>query len=828
MRLSLPNILATCLFTTSLAFSAILPYRGVNLAGAEFTPGTLPGTKGSSFFWPTVASSQYFIDKGMNTIRLPFLWERLQPTLSGSFSSEYWTDLKTAVAGMTGKGAYVIIDPHNYARHNGQLIGTGVSNTQFADLWTKLATEFKSNSKVIFAIMNEPHTMSTEAWFSGAQAAINAIRATGATNLILVPGNAWTGAHSWSQTWYGTANSAQALNITDPGNNFAFEVHQYLDSDYSGTNSGCKSTTVGATALQTFTNWLKANNRKGFLGEFAGSNDNTCATAVDGMLDYMESNSDVWMGWTWWAAGPAWGDYMFTLEPNGSDRPQMAWLASHLSGTVVSSSIPVSSSVPLSSSSVLSSSSRLSSSSIAGSSSAANTAPVATADSYTTAEDAPLTVNAPGVLSNDNDANGQAITAYLISQVSHGTLNLSANGSFVYTPNANYSGADAFTYRAYDGMAYGNTVTVSFTVTNVNDAPIGNADSYATPQNTALPISAANGVLQNDTDPEGSTITALLVANPSHGSLTLNADGSFTYTPTSGYTGTDAFGYKPNDGNSNGSTVTVSINVTSGTNSAPTAGNDSYSVNEDATLESFSWNSLLNNDSDPNGDALTSVLVDTPAHGTLQFNADGTFLYVPTANYSGSDQFTYKAYDGSLQSALATVSITVSSQNDNPTVQTPIANQTLEGGFAPFPIDLSAVFVDPDGDNLSISCDGTWMVNSTLSGTTLSLSPANNMSGTQTVTLRASDNNGGQAVSTFELTVSAGGSTTIRTVVTPAKADWRLVVQNSPGVAILRDLFGRKRASLALPANPADLQALAGAQGGKVLLQIGRQTWVIR
>jgi endoglucanase len=178
---------------------------------------------------------------------------------------------------------------------------------------------------VIFGLVNEPHTMATEAWRDAAQAAIDAIRFAGATNLILVPGNAWTGAHSWLQNWYGTPNGTVMINISDPANNFAYEVHQYLDSDSSGTSTTCVSPTIGVERLANFTTWCRANGVRGFLGEFAGSTNSGCLVAVSNMLSYIQANTDVWMGWTWWAGGPWWGEYMFTLEQIGgtTDRAQM-------------------------------------------------------------------------------------------------------------------------------------------------------------------------------------------------------------------------------------------------------------------------------------------------------------------------------------------------------------------------------------------------------------------------------------------------------------------------------------------------------------------------
>jgi len=181
--------------------------------------------------------------------------------------------------------------------------------------------------------MNEPNSMPTEDWKAGADAAIAAIRAVGANNLILVPGNAWTGAHSWLQNWYGTSNSVVFEDIDDPANNFAFDLHQYFDDDFSGRSANCKSATIGREVLPAVTGWLRANGMKAFLGEFGGGRNQTCYDAVDGALDYMAENADVWIGWAWWAAGPRWGDYIFTIEPTNNftqDRPQMAVLQEHI------------------------------------------------------------------------------------------------------------------------------------------------------------------------------------------------------------------------------------------------------------------------------------------------------------------------------------------------------------------------------------------------------------------------------------------------------------------------------------------------------------------
>lgn len=142
------------------------------------------------------------------------------------------------------------------------------------------------------------------------QAAIDGIRAAGATTqYIFVEGNAYTGAWSWTDT------NDNMKGLTDEQDKIVYEMHQYLDSDSSGTSETCVSSTIGKERLESATQWLKTNNKKAFLGEFAGGVNSDCETAVKGMLSYMSENSDVWLGAEWWAAGPWWGTYMYSLEP---------------------------------------------------------------------------------------------------------------------------------------------------------------------------------------------------------------------------------------------------------------------------------------------------------------------------------------------------------------------------------------------------------------------------------------------------------------------------------------------------------------------------------
>jgi endoglucanase len=330
---SLFGLLAGLWFCWAEANAQPLAFTGVNLAGGEFGKASKDkaGLFGKDFTYPTVAEFNYFQLNGCNVIRLPFLWERLQPDLDRRLDAAETARLRSVVRQATGVGLKVILDVHNYARYFGKVIGsTEVPEESFAAFWKLLAMEFKPDRNVMFGLMNEPHDMPGRQWLSAANAAIAAIRAAGATNLILVPGNSWTGAHSWASGG-ADGNSVVMLGVRDPGSNFIFEVHQYLDRDSSGTQPLVVSATIGSERLTRFTQWCKEHRYRALLGEFGAPPGELSKQAVQDMLGYMEKNSDVWTGFTWWAAGPWWGEYMFSLEPRaGKDAPQLDYLRPHL------------------------------------------------------------------------------------------------------------------------------------------------------------------------------------------------------------------------------------------------------------------------------------------------------------------------------------------------------------------------------------------------------------------------------------------------------------------------------------------------------------------
>ncbi|CAG8189406.1 unnamed protein product [Penicillium olsonii] len=282
---------------------------GVSESGAEFGEGNIPGTAGTDYAWPATSSIQTLRKAGMNIFRVPFLMERLVPSsMTGTADATYMAALKKTVATITEGGAYAVLDPHNYGRYSGSVIS---STDDFKTFWKNVATEFADNDKVIFDTNNEYHDMDQELVLNLNQAAINGIRAAGATTqYIFVEGNSWSGAHSW------TDNNDNLKGLTDSEDKIVYEMHQYLDGDSSGTSETCSSATIGKERLQGATEWLQTNNLKGFIGEFAGGVNSVCEEAVENMLSYMSDNSDVWMGAEWWSAGPMWGSYMYSLEPN--------------------------------------------------------------------------------------------------------------------------------------------------------------------------------------------------------------------------------------------------------------------------------------------------------------------------------------------------------------------------------------------------------------------------------------------------------------------------------------------------------------------------------
>ncbi|KAH8173644.1 cellulase (glycosyl hydrolase family 5) domain-containing protein [Sarocladium implicatum] len=323
---------ALLLLSAALKASATIYYAGVAESGGEFglyvnqngESVGLPGRFGSDYAFANPDTVDIFVDEqGFNLFRVAFVLERLCPLdtgLGATFNETYFDLYKEAIDYITvTKDAYAILDPHNYMRYNnpygqpmsGSIIGDttdeeAATTEQFAEFWTELADRFKDNDRVAFGIMNEPHDMATQLVFDNNQAAVDAIRSTGAKNLILVPGNNWSGGHSWTQNWGGDLlpNSEFMGKIVDPANNWVLDIHEYLDSDFSGTLYECVN--PFEEAMGELTSWLRTNGLKAMVTEFGGSDSEACKSMLADALAYMEENEE-YIGWTAWAAGPLWG-----------------------------------------------------------------------------------------------------------------------------------------------------------------------------------------------------------------------------------------------------------------------------------------------------------------------------------------------------------------------------------------------------------------------------------------------------------------------------------------------------------------------------------------
>ncbi len=336
---------------------------GVNLAGLDFGPTILPGIAGSNYFVPTAAELDYYKGKGLSLIRLPFLWERAQPTLGGDLDPTYMGIIDGVIAAASARDMSVILDMHNYGRYPqaGKVIGSagGPTLANFQDAWTKIAARYTNESAVWgFDLMNEPHNLGTTTWFTIAQAGITAIRTQDQTHVILVEGDNWSKGNTW------TTYNSNLVNLSDPNNNIVFEAHQYFDSDQSGQYLSSKNnnTVAGAGAnantgvsyITPFVTWLNNNNLRGIVGEYGVPNNSDVTnwnTLLTNFMNYLKQNC---VGGTYWAGGPAWGNYVTSIEPTKSgstyiDGPQMAVLTNYTTlpaGCSLSNAITVSLTAP--------------------------------------------------------------------------------------------------------------------------------------------------------------------------------------------------------------------------------------------------------------------------------------------------------------------------------------------------------------------------------------------------------------------------------------------------------------------------------------------------
>jgi uncharacterized repeat protein (TIGR02543 family) len=364
-----------------------------------------------------------------------------------------------------------------------------------------------------------------------------------------------------------------------------------------------------------------------------------------------------------------------------------------------------------------------------------NTVPVAQAQSVTTDEDM-----AKAITLVANDAEGDALTYLVATGPAHGSLSALSSNQVTYTPAANYSGPDSFTFRASDAALTSTPATVSITVTAVNDAPVAQPQSVTTAEDTAKAITLVA------TDSDGDALTYAVVTGPSHGSLSVVSSNAITYTPAANYSGPDSFTFKAHDGLADSAPATVSITVTS-VNDAPAAQAQSVTTDEDTAV------AITLSASDAEGAPLSYLIAAVPAHGTLSVVISNQVTYTPATNYNGPDSFTFRASDGSLTGSVATVSITVTPVNDAPVAQAQSVSTVKNTDKA-----ITLVATDVDGDALTYAVVAGPLHGSlsVVSSNAITYTPVADYTGPDSFTFTATDGVLTGTPATVSITVTAG------------------------------------------------------------------------
>ena len=389
-----------------------------------------------------------------------------------------------------------------------------------------------------------------------------------------------------------------------------------------------------------------------------------------------------------------------------------------------------------------------------------NDDPLGGPDSATTFEDTSVGVE---VLANDSDVDSSALTVTAVADGTNGTV--STDGVTVtYTPDPDWFGTDAFTYRVSDDLGGWGEATVTVTVTPVNDNPVAVDDVATTPRDTPVYV----WVLDNDTDVDPDTLAVSGFTHGANGTV-VNNSIKVTYTPAPGWTGTDTFTYTVSDGNGGFDTATVTVTVTAGPNRPPVAKDDTKTINEDTPVTI----AVLDNDSDPDGDVVTVSAVNQGAHGSVTKTATSV-TYIPDKDWTGIDLFSYSITDGRGGTAAAAVVVTVRPINDPP-VAGDDSTSTQEGTSVVIPV--LANDSDVDGGPLAVATitQGSRGVTTT-DGNTVTYSPSPGWSGSDSFGYTVTDGRGGFADATVTITVTATKAEIDPTTVVPVSPKNQLPV----------------------------------------------------
>ena len=395
---------------------------------------------------------------------------------------------------------------------------------------------------------------------------------------------------------------------------------------------------------------------------------------------------------------------------------------------------------------------------------ALNDPPVANDDSDSTPEDTPVTVDASA---NDSDIDGNLdpSSASVLSGPSNGSVTSNGDGTFTYTPDANFNGSDSFIYQICDdglpdGMALCDSAAVTIEVTPVNDPPVANDDYESTPEDTPVTIAASS----NDVDVDGNLdpSTATVLTNPTNGVVTNNGDGTFDYTPNADYNGSDSFTYEICDADGACDSATVFIEVTP-VPDPPVAVDDSASTEEDTAV---TLDPLTNDfDVDGNLDPSSLSILSSPQNGTLVDNGDGTLDYMPNPNYCGADEFDYEICDTDGLCDMATVTLDVICVNDPPVAEDDAYTTPQDTTLSVDPDGVLSNDSDVDGDPIYVdSHDAQSQFGGTVSVNpdgSFDYTPAAGFAGIDTFTYTISDGNGEFDTATVTVTVEAKNNRSI-------------------------------------------------------------------
>ncbi|MCM2319899.1 MAG: retention module-containing protein, partial [Pseudomonas sp.] len=348
-----------------------------------------------------------------------------------------------------------------------------------------------------------------------------------------------------------------------------------------------------------------------------------------------------------------------------------------------------------------------------------------------------------------SDADGDPLSYAKGSDPAHGSVSVAPDGAWTYTPNPDYHGSDSFTVVVSDGQGGIDTITVSLTVTPVNDAPVAVGDAVSVTED--VPFSSTLDLDANDTDVDGSTLSVVdgTFSTTQGGTLVLAADGSYTYNPAANFNGTDSVAYTVTDGSlTDVGTLTITV---SPANDAP-VGNDLTATTAEDTPVSGQLTAT-----DVDGDTPTFAKSSDPANGSVIVNTEGTWIYTPNGNFNGSDSFTVTVSDGQGGTDTVPVNVTVTPVNDAPVTVDDAGSATEDTPFSSV-IELDANDSDLDGDSLSVVA-GTF---ATAQGGSITLAadgsytytPATNFHGTDSVAYTVTDGSLTD-VGTLTITVSA-------------------------------------------------------------------------